>query len=351
MDHHDEARPAISVVICSFNGARTLRRCLEAVERQSIRAEAQVIVVDDGSLDATSEIAREFNVELVVHPRNLGISRARNSGVRAARADIVAFTDDDCVPSATWLEMLLAGYRRAEVAAVGGAIEVDRVETFIHRFLVDNNPLAPLELELSDHRRLPARLVLYVRRMWSRAPPSHARAVYSFAGANMSFLRSVLDEVGGFDERMTFGADDEYVCSQIRERRPDLALWLAPEAIVRHDFAGTFRDLFRRNYAYGRGHARSYILEPSRGWPIVFPVPIAALVALILLRRSRAVVLVPLLLPLLLPQGVLAVQRTRRPTDLAFSYLRLAEEFAHNAGMLAGLVHMATTGTGRRRGQ
>lgn len=336
------ASPSITVVVCSLNGAGTIGSCLDALARQTVRARTQVVVVDDGSTDGTADVARRFGVEVVVHEQNRGISAARNSGIRAARAPIVAFTDDDCVPTESWLEQLIAGYDRDDVVAVGGPIEVHRVTSLVHRFLVDNNPLAPLELELADHTSLPDRLVLYVRRMWGSPAPVGERAVYSFAGANMSFRRDVLEQLGCFDSRMTFGADDEYICRRARERYPDHLLWFTPEAVVRHDFVGTFRDLFRRNFAYGRGHARTYRLDPDHRWPTVFPIPIVVAVlalALALARRRRlGGLLIALGVPVLLPQGVLGAVRHRRLSCLLFSYLRFAEEGAHNAGMLVGLV-------------
>lgn len=330
--------PRITVVVCSYNGAGTLGRCLEALERQTIRAEAQIVVVDDGSSDSTAEVARTFDVELVVHEQNRGISQARNTGIARARAPVVAFTDDDCVPSERWLAGLLAGYERQDVVAVGGAIEPFRVETVVQRYLLDNNPLTPLEMNLETHASLPQRLLLYVKRMWESHHRSEARAVYSFPGANMSFRTEALQTIGMFDERMTFGADDEYICSRAREHFPDQLLWFDPAAVVHHDYVGTFRDLFRRNFAYGLGHARAYRLDSSSRWPIVFPVPVATIAALFVLRRSRRAVIVPLLLPLLLPQGILGTLHHRRAANLVFSYLRLVEEFAHNVGMLAGLL-------------
>ena len=127
----DLPTPSISVVVCSFNGADTLATCLSALFAQTARDQMQVIVVDDGSLDATAEVARRFDLELIVFERNQGISKARNAGIAAARAPIVAFTDDDCVPSPEWCERLLAAYERTDATAVGGAIEVYRVESLV----------------------------------------------------------------------------------------------------------------------------------------------------------------------------------------------------------------------------
>ncbi|MDA8290445.1 MAG: glycosyltransferase [Actinomycetota bacterium] len=329
----------MSVVVCSLDGAATLGACLEALERQTIRDKVQVVVVDDGSTDGTAAVARQFGVELVVHERNRGISAARNSGIRVARAPVVAFTDDDCIPDRDWLECLLRPYEDDGVVAVGGAIEVLRTTGLVDRYLAANNPLAPLELELARHTGLGARFLLYVRRMWGSRAPAGARSVYSFPGASMSFRRGLLEQIGGFDERMTFGADDEYICRRVRETSPGHSLWFTPDAVVHHDFAGTLRDLWRRDFAYGKGHARTFLIDPDRRWPMVFPAPFAVLLLAVLLGRRGPVRALGALgaVPVLLPQGIRGAMQARRVSHLAFSFLRLVEETALDAGMAAGL--------------
>lgn len=87
-------RPAITVVVCSHNGARTLAACLEALGRQTVGDRAQVVVVDDGSTDTTGAIARRCGVEVAVHDENRGLGAARNTGIAMARTP-VAFTGAD----------------------------------------------------------------------------------------------------------------------------------------------------------------------------------------------------------------------------------------------------------------
>lgn len=345
----EPAAPAISVVVCSLNGARTLGACLEALEHQSVRDRAQLIVVDDGSTDDTAGIARRFGVELVAHPVNLGISAARNTGLGLVRAPIVAFTDDDCVPDRRWLEALLQAYRRSEVVGAGGPVQVARSTTLVHRYYEDHPPLAPLELALDRHRSLTGRLALYLQAMWSLPRPSGGRFVYSFAGANMSFRTGELAAVGHFEPGMRFGSDDEYICEKVRSCHGGAGLWFNPDAVVRHDYEGSVADLLRRSFAYGSGHARVFLEQPTTRWPIVFPLPLVTLGGLLLARGAARVKLL-LLVHLLLPQGVRGAVRHRRVDALAFTGLRLAEEAAHNAGMLVGLLeHLSPPGLARRR--
>ncbi len=330
--------PSVTAVVCSRNGARTIGACLAALDRQTVRARTQVVVVDDGSTDATAAIARSFEVELVCHGHNRGIGAARNTGAARARAPVVAFTDDDCLPEPGWLEALLRAHGRPSVVGVGGPVVAARTTNLVLQYLDAYPPLAPLELDLAAHPRLAGRIVLYLRRAWSDAPPEGARAVLAFPGANMSFTRAALSAVDGFDEGIRFGSDDEDLCSRLRRAVPDGLLWLDPDAVVRHDFAGTLVDLLRRNYAYGRGHARAFLVERERRWPIVFPTPLAVAAMAVGWRRSPRRLLIPLVVTALLPQGPLSALRHHQLDRLGFTGLRLCEEAAHDVGMLTGVV-------------
>lgn len=312
--------------------------CLDALDRQTIRCQAEIIVVDDGSSDQTVEVAREFSVELISLGQNRGTSAARNAGILASRAPIVAFTDDDCIPNQDWLAELIRPYERDEVAGVGGLVSIARVETYVHRYLAANNPLAPLELNLASSDSLAYRLMLYFGRMWAFEDDQSGRAIYSCPAANMSFRRDVLDAVGLMDPKFTFGSDDEQVCARVREKFPNMVLWFEPRAKVKHDYVGTFRDVLRRNFAYGQGNGRSYLSDSQRRWPTVFPIPIMFLLGVAALRRPRHVVMLLGITQLALPHGVRGVWSQRRITNFAFSYVRLFEEGSHNAGLVVALL-------------
>src|SRR5260370_22075600 len=150
-------RPDISVVVCPYSRATKLPRSLEALSRQTVGERAEVIVVDDGSTDTTAQVARAYEVKLLRHAGNQGLAAARNTGVQASRAPIVAFTDDDCVPAPDWLELLLPAYERPEALAVGGTVNPLQTGSLLHPYISAVNPLAPQEPDLRRGYSVPHR--------------------------------------------------------------------------------------------------------------------------------------------------------------------------------------------------
>ena len=125
----DLAWPRVSVVICSHNGAATIAECLEGVVALDY-PNFEMIVVDDGSTDETSEIAEGFGLRLI-RTENRGLSSARNTGLEAASGEIVAYLDDDARPDVHWLRYLAATFMATPHAGVGGPNVPPRAERFL----------------------------------------------------------------------------------------------------------------------------------------------------------------------------------------------------------------------------
>ena len=129
MSAADRPAPTITAIICTYNRMAHLPACLAALEAQTIGAEAEFIIVDNNSTDGTAEFLTDrvadddrFHVE---REEKVGLAAARNRGLRAARSDIAAFSDDDAEPAPDWLERLrdrFAG-QPEDVLAVGGEID------------------------------------------------------------------------------------------------------------------------------------------------------------------------------------------------------------------------------------
>jgi glycosyltransferase involved in cell wall biosynthesis len=326
----------LSVVLCSLNGAAGVGRCLRALGEQTIRSGMEVIVVDDGSTDATSEVAGWHGALVIRHPENRGVSAARNSGVRAASAPVVAFLDDDCQPEPQWAEQLLAGYGD-DVVAAGGPLLPTGEPGLLLGYLTRHNPLEPQELELAHSSGLWYRLRAYLRRQWARPAPSARRDVLSFASANMSVRRQEFLEVGGFDERIRFGSEDEDLCWRLRSAFPAQRLVYLPGARARHYFTPSLRDTLRRRRAYGRGSALMYRKWPDIG-PVFFPAPVIVMGLLVLSVRRPALAVAAAAAPhLFYPAGLRAAFAQRQARCALDAYLQLVQETCDDLGFVQGL--------------
>jgi glycosyltransferase involved in cell wall biosynthesis len=118
------AVPDASVVIPAHDAAATIGRTLEALRRQDLDGEFEVIVVDDGSADGTPEVAEASELDVrVIRQERRGAAAARNLGAAAARSEAIAFTDADCFPEPGWLRVGLNCLEGADL--VQGAVRPD----------------------------------------------------------------------------------------------------------------------------------------------------------------------------------------------------------------------------------
>ncbi len=111
--------PFVSVIVCSYNGGKTLAACLDSLGKLNY-PNYEVILVDDGSTDDTASIAAQFPKVRYVHQTNHGLSHARNTGAAAAKGEVFAYTDSDCMADVDWLYYLIGTLTSGDYAGVGG---------------------------------------------------------------------------------------------------------------------------------------------------------------------------------------------------------------------------------------
>jgi O-antigen biosynthesis protein len=225
--------PRVSVVVCSYNGERTIRRTCEALSALEY-PDYEVIVVDDGSTDSTAAIAAEYGV-CVISTQNQGLSSARNTGWRAATGNIVAYTDDDAFPDRDWLRYLVARFCDGDYAAVGGP-NIAPSDAGIPAWCVDQAPGNPTHVLLSD------------------------REAEHIPGCNCAVRRDVLEVLDGFDPRFRVAGDDVDLCWRIRDR--GLTIGFSAGAMVWHQRRDSIRAYWRQQRGYGRAEA-----QLERKWP------------------------------------------------------------------------------------
>ncbi|MEN8130980.1 MAG: glycosyltransferase [Pseudomonadota bacterium] len=228
-----ESPPFVSVVICSFNGARTIRDTLEGVTRLDY-PNYEIIVVDDGSTDATAQIASPYDVRLI-STENRGLSNARNTGWQTARGEIVAYIDDDAYPDPHWLNYLVAIFRSTSHVGVGGPNLAPQGDGLIAECIA-NAPGGPVHVLSSD---------------------TEAEHI---PGCNMAFRRSALEAVGGFDPRFRAAGDDVDLCWCLQDAGASLGFHAA--AMVWHHRRNSIAMYWRQQLGYGKAEA---LLEHK--WP------------------------------------------------------------------------------------
>ena len=217
----------VSVVIPTFNYGRFLQRAIDSVLAQTY-SPLECIVVDDGSTDETAQVLSRYGDRVqAIRQANLGVSRARNTGIRASRGDFVALldADDAWAPAkiASQVEMLLAD---PELGVVGCASEL----------VGDGGPPRAVRV-----RQVPRDLPDRLRRLATR----EAWVEGSCSGAMVP--RRVLDEVGLFDEALQAGEDWDLWLRIAARHRVGNVTSAALVSISRHG-TGTCRNVEKMEY-------------------------------------------------------------------------------------------------------
>jgi GT2 family glycosyltransferase len=179
------SRPAISVGISTCDRPEALARALDAILDGQRRPE-EVVVVDQGRSPATAVIddRRHRGIPLLhVTQSRRGLAASRNAILRHTTGDIVAITDDDCVPMGAWLSVIAAAFQRQpSPAAVTGRV-------------LPLGPDEPGTFASSSRTSIDHRDFTSCRKPWVLG-----------TGANFAATRALLLELGGFDERLGAGS-------------------------------------------------------------------------------------------------------------------------------------------------
>ena len=140
---------SISVIIVTLNRAESLKETLTSLVKQS-RQPDEVIVVDNGSRDNTKELTLSFSDRLnikYIYEGQRGIPYARNTGIRNATTDIIAFIDDDCVADKNWLKYLEIPFiKDPYIGVVGGEVcHLKAGQGIVDEFYSKNMSARPIE--------------------------------------------------------------------------------------------------------------------------------------------------------------------------------------------------------------
>jgi GT2 family glycosyltransferase len=194
----------------------------------------EVIVVNDGSKDNLAEIVSRYPVKLIT-TTNCGLSSARNTGMYAAKGEILAYIDDDAYPDEHWLQYLAYAYNNSTHGAMGGPNIIPAEDGPIAT-CVANAPGGPVHVletdEIAEH----------------------------VPGCNLSVRKDVLMKIGGFDPVYRAAGDDVDVCWRIQEA--GYTIGFHPSALVWHHRRNSLKAYWKQQQGYGKAEA---LLEAK--WP------------------------------------------------------------------------------------
>jgi O-antigen biosynthesis protein len=245
-------RPLVSVVVCTRNRPGSVLVTLRSVLAMHYRSFEIVLVDNAPSSDATREavlsaFGEDARVRYVREPRP-GLSCARNRGLTEASADIVAFTDDDVTVDPWWLDGIMRGFQAApEVACVTGMIATAQLEN---------------SAQLYFHLR-EAWGVVCERRIFDLVENRDDSPLYPYspgifgAGANFAISRTVMKEIGGFNEALgagTLSGGGEDLEIFMRIILSGNRIVYEPAAVVSHYHRTDLAELTRQMRSYGTGN-------------------------------------------------------------------------------------------------
>lgn len=216
----------IAVVASAYNEAKVIEGFVEAIFSQT-KMPDEVVVVDDGSKDKTSEIlerlAKKHPRLKVIKQKNAGPAAARNKAWKNADAEICVFTDADCVPEKNWIEKLLKPFSDLSVGATAGTYKTINEENLLARFV---------GLEIAwKYRNVRGEI--------------DAHGTY-----NLAVRKSVLEEVGGLDESYPMPSGEDWDMTYKISRKHKIMF--VPETIVGHyhpeDFWWYMKNQVRRGF-------------------------------------------------------------------------------------------------------
>lgn len=315
---------SVSLVIPGKNATRTIRQCLDSVVPMLENGLTEIIFVDDGSTDETESIVAEYPVR-IVHAGGLGPGGARNCGWHEAREGLVWFIDSDCVAEPDALKLLVPHLDDPKVAGVGGSygnmLPGSLLACLIHEEIIER------------HRQMTSEV--------------------DFLGSfNVLYRRSVLQQVGGFDEKFfngpgSPGAEDAELAYRVH--KAGHVLHFESDSLVGHYHPTNLRRYCRAQRHHGKWRVNLYLAHRNQGAGDSYsslvdhgqpPLAMLILAALPTLAFAQTCWVVPVmilvLLLLQLPMTLRLVVRTGRLKYFAFAPMGMVRAFARGIGMTLG---------------
>ena len=220
-----------SIVIPTYNRPERLASCLKAItELNYPRDRFEVIVVDDGSKTPLDSVVTPFGERIevkLIRQANAGPAAARNRGAKAAKGEYLAFTDDDCQPTADWLTQFAAAFENAPSAMLGGKT--------INA--LSDNPFSTASQKLIDY-------------LYDYYNPAKGKDAF-FASNNIAMPIANFRALNGFDVSFPLAAaEDRDFCDRWNQAYP---MVYVPTAKIDHFHKLSLTSFWKQHFGYGRG--------------------------------------------------------------------------------------------------
>ena len=227
--------PFVSIVVPVYNRTNEIGACLASLLKLNYPASRrEIIVVDDASRDQTVSVIENYDVRVIVQPKNMGQSAARNIGVQAAKGEIIAFMDSDCTTDPDWLRELLPYFHDPRLALVGGFVDTPKGNSQLDRYEAVQSPLN-----------------MGAKRVMGKG----GNSVFYVPTCNMVLRKETYIRAGGLDERLRVGEDVDF-CWKLMALGH--RLMYTPEGRVTHKHRNRLFENFRRRFDYGTSEAVLY---------------------------------------------------------------------------------------------
>ncbi|MDG2385147.1 MAG: glycosyltransferase family A protein [Pirellulaceae bacterium] len=229
----------LSVVIPFYNAEQYIEQCIEGLLLQSLPTnDFEIIMVDNNSTDLSAKIVGRYPQIHLLQETKQGSYAARNRGISAAKGELVALTDPDCVPRSDWLEQALISMHSADVQITIGSRHI-----------------------AIPHKNL-SLLFDYENQKDAYILNSEMAGCYYGHTNNMVVRRALFDSYGQFDE-VNRGADTMYVRSIVDSLSTNSVAY-NPEMSVKHLEVDCLSTYFKKVRAYARSRQRNKILQPTQ---------------------------------------------------------------------------------------
>lgn len=232
MKNSGENLPKVSIMVATLNNERTIGECLKSLFEQDYPTDKlEVIIVDGGSKDSTLEIAKKYPAKIIIKPFN--VPEAYNYVIKSLDSDVIGLVDADAKVEKSWLRKLLQHLGNPNVAGASGTIETWNNEAILPRCIG------------YDLKYRYSRIKGYANRI---------------ATMNLLLKRRIIEEVGGFNEKLPTQYDTEF---GVRVTSLGYTFVLEPQAKCYHFNRPIWKEYFRQQLRYGKNTLRLYIKRPE----------------------------------------------------------------------------------------